>query len=145
MKWKIFTHNKVLVFYRKKNAALLIGSTKTLFHYDTFFLFNAPQQEEVKYIRFTNVHVPAIIKWGIMNFLFSFFGIAFLLTMLWSYIFSQSLYDDGNRNYEEINRKSKLVVIKHIHDQKGSKWYVEYLFKLKYMYYQQLSLICLDL
>lgn len=46
-----------------------------------------------------------------MNFLFSCFGIAFLLAMLWSNIFSQSLYDDGNRNYEEINRDSKLVVI----------------------------------
>lgn len=41
-----------------------------------------------------------------MDFLFSCFGIAFLLAMLWSNIFSQSLYDDGNRNYEEINRDS---------------------------------------
>lgn len=52
-----------------------------------------------------------------MNFLFSCFGIAFLLAMLWSNIFSQSLYDDGNRNYEEINRDSKLVVIQSLlHD-----------------------------
>lgn len=46
-----------------------------------------------------------------MDFVLSWFGIAFLLAMLWSNIFSQSLYDDGNRNYEEINRDSKLVVI----------------------------------
>lgn len=32
--------------------------------------------------------------------------------MLWSNIFSQSLYDDDDRNYEEINRDSKLVVFR---------------------------------
>lgn len=46
-----------------------------------------------------------------MDFLFSCFGITSLLAMLWRNVFSQSLYDDGNRNYEEINRDSKLVVI----------------------------------
>lgn len=46
-----------------------------------------------------------------MDFLFSCFGIASLLAMLWMNVFPQSLYDDGNRNYEEINRDSKLVVI----------------------------------
>lgn len=52
-----------------------------------------------------------------MDVLLSWFGIAFLLAMLWSNIFSQSLYDDDNRNYEEINRDSKLVVIQSLlHD-----------------------------
>lgn len=32
--------------------------------------------------------------------------------MLWSNIFSQSLYDDGDRNYEEINMDSKLDVFR---------------------------------
>lgn len=42
----------------------------------------------------------------------SCFEIAFLLAMLWSNIFSQSLYDDDDRNYEEINRDRKLVVFR---------------------------------
>lgn len=57
------------------------------------------------------MYVPTTIKWSTMNFLFSCFGIASLSAMLWSNVFSQLLYYDGNRNYEEINRDSKLVVI----------------------------------
>lgn len=44
-----------------------------------------------------------------MEFLFFCFKIACLLAMLWSNVFSQSLYDDDNRN-NRINRDSKLVV-----------------------------------
>lgn len=58
-----------------------------------------------------NVHVTTITIWSTMDFLFSCFGIASLLAILWRNVFSQSLYDDGNRNYEEINRDSKLVVM----------------------------------
>lgn len=46
-----------------------------------------------------------------MDFLFSSFGTFCFLAMLWSNICSQSLYDDNNRQYDDINRDSKLVVI----------------------------------
>lgn len=46
-----------------------------------------------------------------MDFLFSCFGTFCFMAMLWSNIFSQSLYDDNNRQYDDINRDSKLVVI----------------------------------
>lgn len=45
-----------------------------------------------------------------MDFLLSYFGIASVLAMLCSNVCSQSLYDDDNRNYEDINTGSKLVV-----------------------------------